>query len=130
MKEHLQTSQVAHPSLAAKISAFSGVLSMLSVFLALWVAFLVHQAGILTFIPPGREYFYPLFWLLWLLLPIGTIICGFYARKTATEQADQRLALIGLILGCLSFVFIVAVTSAEIALFLQSLGCTASSPCS
>ena len=116
----------------ASISMILGILSVVSVFLALWGAILVMKAGILTFLPTGHEYVYLLFWLLWLLLPICTVICGSYARKTATGQREQRLALLGLVLGYLSLTLIVGVVLGELVLFLRTFasGCTANSPCS
>ncbi len=127
-----QASTLPHFSQAARVSVILGVLSLVSVFLALWGAFLVMKAGIYTFLPTGREYLYPLFWLLWLLLPICTVICGSYARKTATGEREQRLALISLVLGYLSLILIAAVVFGEIMLFLRTFasGCTPSSPCS
>jgi len=119
-----------HVSLAARVSIISGILSVVSVFLALAAAFLVMRAGIYTYLPIGREYLYPLFWLLWLPLPIVTIICGSYARKTATEHGRYDLAFIGLVLGYLSLAIIGAIVLAEISLFFHSLGCTPDSPCS
>ncbi len=129
MNEEDQASPIPHISLAARVSILSGMLSVVSVFLAVWGALLVMKAGIYTFLPTGREYLYPLFWLLWLPLPILTIVCGFYARKTATEQGGRRLALIGLVLGYLSLALIGAVVFAEITLFFRSLECTPSSLC-
>ncbi len=104
------------------------MLSVVSVFLALWGAILVMKAGIFTFLPTGHEYVYPLFWLLWLLLPICTVICGSYARKTATGQRGQRLALLGLVLGYLSLTLMASIVFGEITLFFSR--CPASSPCS
>ncbi len=130
MSEGDQASTLPHFSQAARVSVILGVLSLASVFLALWGTFLVMKAGIYTYLPTGREYLYPLFWLLWLLLPICTVICGSYARKTATGEREQRLALIGLVLGYLSLILIVPVVFGEIMLFLRALGCTPSSPCS
>ena len=129
MNEEDQASPIPHISLAARVSILSGILSVGSFFLALWGAFLVMKAGIYTFLPTGREYLYPLFWLLWLPLPILTIACGSYARKTATEQRGRRLAQIGLALGYLNLALIGAVVFAEITLFFRSLECTPSSPC-
>jgi len=125
-----QASTSPHISQAARVSVILGILSLVSVFLAFWGAFLVMKAGIGTYLPTGREYLYPLFWLLWLLLPICTVICGSYARKTATGERGQRLALFGLVLGYLSLILIVPVVFGEIMLFLRTLGCTPSSPCS
>jgi len=130
MNEEDHVSPIPRISLAARVSILSGVLSVVSVFFALWGAFMVMKAGIYTFLPTGREYLYPLLWLLWLLLPILTIICGSYARKTATEQGGHRLAVIGLVLGYLSLALIGAVVFAEITVFLRSLECTPTSPCS
>jgi hypothetical protein len=130
MSEEDQASTSPHISQAARVSVILGILSLASVFLALWGAFLVMKAGIYTFLPTGHEYVYPLFWLVWLLLPICTVICGSYARKTATGERGQRLALIGLVFGYLSLMLIVAVVFSEITLFLRALGCTPSSPCS
>ncbi len=129
MNEGDQASSIPRISLAAKVSILAGMLSVVSVFLALWGAFSVMKAGIYTILPTGREYLYPLFWLLWLLLPILTIACGSYARKTAIEQRGRRLALIGLVLGCLSLALIGAVVFAEITIFFRSLQCTPTSPC-
>ncbi len=129
MNEEDQVSPIPHISVAAIVSILSGMLSVVSVFLVLWGAFLVMKAGIYTFLPTGREYLYPLFWLLWLPLPILTIVSGSYARKTATEQGGRRLALIGLVLGYLSLALIGAVVFAEITLFFRSLECTPTSPC-
>jgi hypothetical protein len=128
MSEKDQTSPISHISQAARVSIVLGVLSLVSVFLALWGAILVMKAGIFTFLPTGREYLYPLFWLLWLLLPICTVICGSYAKKTATGQRGQRLALLGLVLGYLSLTLMASIVFGEIMLFLSR--CTASSPCS
>ena len=127
-----QASTLPRFSQAARVSVVLGVLSLVSVFLALWGAFLVMKTGIYTFLPTGYEYVYPLFWLLWLLLPICTVICGSYARKTATGEREQRLALISLVLGYLSLILIAAVVFGEIMLFLRTFasGCTPSSPCS
>lgn len=119
-----------HISPVARVSILAGILSVISAFLALWGAFWVMRAGIYTFLPIDREYLYPLFWLLWLLLPILTIICGSHARKTATEHGRHHLAVISLVLGYLSLAIIAAVIFAEITLFFHSLGCTPSSPCS
>ncbi len=130
MSEGDQASTSPHIPQAARVSVILGILSLASVFLALWGAFLVMKAGIYTFLPTGYEYVYPLFWLLWLLLPICTVICGSYARKAATGERGQRLALIGLVLGYLSLILIAAVVFSEITLFLRALGCTPSSPCS
>jgi uncharacterized protein YqgC (DUF456 family) len=123
MSEEDQVSPAPHVSHVARISMILGILSAVSVFLALWGAIVVMKAGILTFLPTGHEYVYPVFWLLWLLLPIGTVICGTYARKTATGQRGQRLALVGLVLGYLSLLLVVAVVFSEITLFLRTLGC-------
>jgi hypothetical protein len=132
MSEEDQVSPFPHVSHVARISMISGILSVVSVFPALWGAILVMKAGIFTFLPTGHEYVYPLFWLLWLLLPICTVICGSYARKTATGQREQRLALLGLVLGYLSLTLIVGVVLGELVLFLRTFasGCTANSPCS
>lgn len=132
MNKEDQASISPHFSQAARVSIILGVLSLVSVFLALWGAILVMKAGIDTFLPTGHEYLYPLFWLLWLPLPICTVICGSYARKTATGERGQRLALIGLVLGYLSLILIAAVVFGEIMLFLRTFasGCTPSSPCS
>lgn len=132
MSEEDQVSPFPHVSHVARISMISGILSVVSVFLALWGAILVMKAGIFTFLPTGHEYVYPLFWLLWLLLPICTVICGSYARKTATGQREQHLALLGLVLGYLSLTLIAGVVLGEFVLFLRTFasGCTANSPCS
>jgi hypothetical protein len=132
MNKEDQASTSPHISQAARVSVVLGVLSLVSVFLALWGTFLVMKTGIYTFLPTGYEYVYLLFWLLWLLLPICTVICGSYARKTATGGRGQRLALIGLVLGYLSLILIAAVVFSEITLFLRTFasGCTPSSPCS
>ncbi len=128
MSEENQVSPFPHVSHVARISMILGMLSVVSVFLALWGAILVMKAGIYTFLPTGHEYLYPLFWLLWLLLPICTVICGSYARKTATGERGQRLALIGLVLGYLSLALMASIVFSEITLFFSR--CTASSPCS
>ena len=128
MSEGDQASTLPHFSQAARVSVILGVLSLASVFLALWGTFLVMKAGIGTYLPTGREYLYPLFWLLWFLLPICTVICGSYARKTATGERGQRLALIGLVLGYLSLALMASIVFSEITLFFSR--CTASSPCS
>ena len=132
MSDEDQVGPFPHISQVARISMILGILSVVSVFLALWGAISVMKAGIFTFLPTGYEYVYPLFWLLWLLLPICTVICGSYAKKTATEQREQRLALFGLVLGYLSLIFIASIVFGEIILFLRTFvsGCTASSPCS
>ncbi len=132
MSEEDQVGPFSHVSHVARISMILGMLSVLSVFLALWGAILVMKAGIGNFVPTGHEYVYPLFWLLWLLLPICTVICGSYARRTATRQREQRLALLGLVLGYLSLALMASIVFGEIMLFLRSFasGCTASSPCS
>src|SRR5258708_6311524 len=132
MSEEDQVSPFPHVSHVARISMILGILSVVSVFLVLWGAILVMKAGILTFLPTGYEYVYPLFWLLWLLLPICTVICGSYVRKTATGQREQRLALLGLVLGYSSLTLIVGVVLGELVLFLHTFasGCTANSPCS
>ena len=128
MSEEDQVSPFPHVSHVARISMILGMLSAVSVFLALWGAILVRKAGIYTFLPTGHEYLYPLFWLLWLLLPICTVICGSYARKTATGERGQRLALIGPVLGYLSLALMASIVFSEITLFFSR--CTASSPCS
>lgn len=132
MSEEDHVSPFPRVSHVARISMISGILSVVAVFLALWGAILVMKAGIFTFLPTGYEYVYPLFWLLWLLLPICTVICGSYARKTATGQREQRLALLGLVLGYLSLTLIAGVVFGELVLFLRTFasGCTANSPCS
>src|SRR5258706_14285699 len=117
MSEEDQVSPFPHVSHVARISMISGILSVVAVFPALWGAILVMKAGIFTFLPTGHEYVYPLFWLLWLLLPICTVICGSYARKTATGQRDQHLALLGLVLGYLSLTLIAGVVLGEFVLF-------------
>ena len=119
-----------HLSLVARVSLLLGILSVISLFLALSGAFWVVRTGIYTFLPIGHEYLYPLIWLLWLPLPILTIICGSYARKTATEHRRHHFALIGLVLGYLSLAIIGVIVFAEITLFFHSLGCTPASPCS
>lgn len=130
MSKEDQVSPSPHVSQVARISLLLGLLSAASVFLALWAAIVVLKAGIFTFLPTGQKYIYPLFWLLWLLLPISTVICGAYARKTATRQREQRLALLGLVLGYLSLILVATVVVSEILLFLRALGCSPSSPCS
>ena len=132
MSEEDQVSPFPHVSHVARISMISGILSAVSVFPALWGAISVMKAGILTFLPTGHEYVYPLFWLLWLLLPICTVICGSYARKTAIGQREQRLTLLGLVLGYLSLTLLAGVVLGELVLFLRTFasGCTATSPCS
>jgi hypothetical protein len=119
-----------HISLVARITILLGILSIISVLLALSTAFLVMRAGIYTYPSTGREYLYPLFWLLWLPLPMMTIICGSYARRTTTEHGRRDLASIGLVFGYLSLTIIGAIVLAEISLFFLSLGCTPDSPCS
>jgi hypothetical protein len=56
-----QASTSPHISQAARVSVILGILSLVSVFLAFWGAFLVMKAGIYTYLPTGREYLYPLF---------------------------------------------------------------------
>lgn len=121
-----------HPdiSLIARITILLGVLSIISVLFALSAAFLIMRAGIYTYLPPGREYLYPLFWLLWLPLPLITIICSSYARRATREHERGNLASIGLILGYLSLAIICVILLAEISLFFLSSGCTPHSPCS
>jgi hypothetical protein len=131
MSEEDRVSPAPHVSHVARISMILGLLSALSVFLAVWGAIVVMKAGICTFLPTDHEYVYPVFWLLWLLLPIGAVICGTYARKTATGQREQRLALLSLVLGYLSLLLVAAVVFSEITLFLRALGyCPPHAPCS
>ncbi len=118
-----------HISFMARITMLLGILSLVSVFLALTAVFLVMTAGIYTYLPAGREYLYLLFWLLWLPLPIVTIICGTYARKAATVRGKYDLALIGLMLGYVSLAIISAIIFAEITLFFRASGCTPAVPC-
>src|SRR5260370_40108513 len=94
-----QASTSPHISQAARVSVILGILSLVSVFLAFWGAFLVLHAGIGPYLPTGREYLYPLFCFLWLLLPICTFICRSYPRKTAPAKRGQRRTLLGLQLG-------------------------------
>jgi hypothetical protein len=55
-----QASTLPHFSQAARVSVILGILSLVSVFLALWGAFLVMKAGIYTFLPTDYEYVYPI----------------------------------------------------------------------
>ena len=132
MSDEEQISPFPQISQVARVSLILGILSMLSVFLALWGAIAVMKAGIFAFLPSGYEYVYPLFWLLWLILPICAVICGSYAKKTAIEPRGQRLAFLGLVLGYLSLICIASLVFGEFILFLRTFvsGCTPSSPCS
>lgn len=118
----------------AIISVISGGLSLVCASLALAGAIVVMKAGILTYIPTGREYLYPLFWLLWLLPPIATIIYSSYIKRLskniATEKKHHTLAQIGFIIGCLSLALSATVALAELVVFIQTLGCMGHGACS
>ncbi|HZS75820.1 MAG TPA: hypothetical protein VFA41_04350 [Ktedonobacteraceae bacterium] len=118
----------------AIISVISGGLSLICAFLALAIAIAVMKAGILTYIQAGREYLYPLFWLLWLLPPIATISYSSYIKRLsknlAAAQRQHTLAQIGFVTGCLSLALTATVALAEIVLFFQTSGCMGPGACS
>src|SRR5579885_446644 len=105
----------------AIISVISGGLSLICAFLALAIAIAVMKAGILTYIQAGREYLYPLFWLLWLLPPIATISYSSYikwlSKNLSAAQRQHALHQIGFVTACLSLAMTVTVALSEIVLF-------------
>lgn len=130
MRRENENNPVAHASQAARMSFLLGVLSLVSIFLALWSANLLWEAGTITFLSNLSSDLFLLLWLLWLVLPIATIVCSSYARKRDVGQTGQRFALIGLVLGYVSLALIGSVVCAEVTLFLRTLPCIRTGPCS
>ncbi len=99
-----QMSALPQTPRSAIISFLLGILGMLSVLPALY---LYYSYRVQIFLPSVEHlYRYFLYWIPWLLIPIGAIISGYQARKAATGQTGNKLSTAGLVLGYLATVVI------------------------
>jgi hypothetical protein len=71
-----------------------------------------------------------LLWVLWLVFPVATILYSSSIRKHLTLMVENRLVLVGQLVGYVSLTLIATIVLSLVSLLRGSIGCTASSPCS